>query len=325
MNVKVGVVGLGLIGRKRIASLPENCTLTFVCDVDESLLRNIKNEHSEVQITTEFKELVNSIDVELVVVATTHADLYPVAKAALQAAKHVIVEKPGTTNTDLIRELVRIASEKEVVLRVGYNHRFHPALLKAKKIVESGTHGKLLWIRGRYGHGGRVGYESEWRAKKSISGGGELIDQGSHLIDLVRFLVGDVSLVFGETQTSFWKMEVEDNAFVALRPSAGGFAWLHASWTEWKNTFSLEITLETAKLDISGLGGSYGVETLICYRMKPEMGPPDSEVFRWEASDESWNLEMKDVLNSLGGSIPIGATGNDAAEVLKIIEGIYKK
>ncbi len=323
--MRVGVVGLGLIGKKRIANLPENCQLTFLCDVNEGLLKKIREEYPKVPTTSNFVELVNSTNVDLVVIATTHADLYPIAEASLLAGKHVIVEKPGTTDPLLMQQLIGISSENNLMLRIGYNHRFHPGLLKAKEIIDSGKHGKLLWIRGRYGHGGRVGYESEWRAKKSISGGGELIDQGSHLIDLVRFLVGDVTLAFGETQTSFWKMEVEDNAYIALRPAIGGFAWLHASWTEWKNTFSLEITLETAKIDISGLGGSYGVETLTYFKMKPEMGPPDSEVFKWEASDESWNREMKDVLNSINGSTPIGATGHDAAEVLKIVKGIYNR
>ena len=140
-----------------------------------------------------------------------------------------------------------------------------------------------MFIRARYGHGGRVGYEREWRAQREVSGGGELIDQGIHLIDLTRFLAGDVDLAFGELRTTFWDMDVEDNAFLALRPHAGGFAWLHASWTEWKNLFSLEIMLERAKIEIAGLGGSYGPETLTLFEMLPEMGPPLVHRTQWDA------------------------------------------
>ena len=141
--------------------------------------------------------------------------------------------------------------------------------------MASGRYGPLMFVRARYGHGGRLGYEQEWRADRpTVSGGGELVDQGSHLIDLVRACFGDVDLAFAEMRTMFWKMDVEDNAFLALRPRSGGFAWLHASWTEWKNLFSFEVMLERAKLEVNGLGGSYGPEQLTLYEMAPEMGPP---------------------------------------------------
>ncbi len=190
-------------------------------------------------------------------------------------------------------------------------------------MITAGTYGRLLWIRARYGHGGRPGYEREWRADRATSGGGELIDQGSHLIDLVRFLVGDVDLAFAELPTLFWDMAVEDNAFLALRPRSGGLAWLHASWSEWKNMFSMEITLERAKLDINGLGGSYGVEQLTLFEMAPEMGPPFSTTWQWPFSDASWIAEMDDVTRELEGHEAIGASVTDAEAVYRIIEDAY--
>ncbi|HLI57082.1 MAG TPA: Gfo/Idh/MocA family oxidoreductase, partial [Actinomycetota bacterium] len=208
-------------------------------------------------------------------------------------------------------------------VRVGFNHRFHPALLAAKKIVTEDRYGSLVYVRGRYGHGGRRGYEREWRAQKSISGGGELVDQGIHLIDLTRYLVGDVDLAFCELRTDFWDMAVEDNAYLALRPRAGGFAWLHASWTEWKNLFSLEIAFRRAKLEITGLGASYGTERLALYEMQPEMGPPPTTIWEYPGTDSSWSREMADVLGEIAGQPAQGANLEDCIAAFTIVEEAY--
>jgi predicted dehydrogenase len=136
-----------------------------------------------------------------------------------------------------------------------------------------------MFIRARYGHGGRVGYDKEWRANPKLSGGGELIDQGIHLIDLAGWFLGEFKKIDGHAETYFWKMPVDDNAFLSLRTAKNQTAWLHVSCTEWKNLFSFEIYGRHAKLHIEGLGGSYGVEKLFHYQMKPEMGIPDTKVY----------------------------------------------
>jgi predicted dehydrogenase len=278
-------------------------------------------------VASSLEVMLDDPKIDIVIVATTHKDLVPTAIKAVEHKKHVLIEKPGSLNFDAIEELEQIVLASDVKVHVGFNHRFHPALLKAKEIINSNKYGALLWIRACYGHGGRFGYEKEWRAKREISGGGELVDQGSHLIDLTRCLVGDVTMAFSDVQTSFWNMEVEDNAFIALRPLSGGMAWLHASWTEWKNTFSFEIALRTAKIDINGIGGSYGTETLTLYEMQTEMGPPPSSIQQWNQSDDSWKLELEDFIRSTQNNeyVPIGTTLDDAVEVWKIIAEAYSK
>ena len=159
---------------------------------------------------------------------------------------------------------------------------------------------------------------------RAVSGGGELIDQGIHLIDLTRFLAGDISLAFAELRTSFWPMGVEDNAFLALRCGSGAFAWLHASWTEWKNLFALEVMLETAKVEISGLGGSYGTETLTLFEMLPEMGPPLVHRQEWASSDESWRLELESFMRAIAGGRSSGASIDDAVAALTIVDEAYR-
>ena len=182
-----------------------------------------------------------------------------------------------------------------------------------------------MFIRARYGHGGRLGYEREWRADAAVSGGGELIDQGIHLIDLTRFLAGDVTLACSDLRTTFWPMDVEDNAFLALDCASGAFAWLHASWTEWKNLFSLEIMLERAKIEISGLGGSYGVETLTLFEMLPEMGPPIESRQSWDGADDSWARELADVAAAIAGddAHDCGASIDDAVAALRVVDAAY--
>jgi predicted dehydrogenase len=311
----VGIIGAGLIGHKRAASLTGDSRLVAVVDIDHARAEQLAHKHGA--------EVLSAAE-DLVVVATTHDQLCPLGALAVEHGKHVLLEKPAAIGHRPLQDLAAAAVERNVIVRVGYNHRFHPSLVKAKSLVSSGDYGKLLWIRGRYGHGGRVGYETEWRADRARSGGGELLDQGSHLIDLVRFIAGDVDLAFAEVPTLFWPMTVEDNAFIALRPRCGGFAWLHASWSEWKNLFSFEITLAGAKIELTGLGGSYGVERLTLYEMSSEMGPPFATSWEWPFPDTSWTAEMDDVLAQIGGAEKFGADINDAVEVLRLIDEAYQ-
>ena len=182
-----------------------------------------------------------------------------------------------------------------------------------------------MFVRGRYGHGGRLGYEKEWRADPETAGGGELLDQGIHLIDLSRWFLGDFEQVEGRIASYFWDMPVEDNAFLLLTTARGRTAFLHASWTEWKNLFSMEIYGRLGKLEISGLGGSYGVERLSYYKMSPEMGPPATEIWEFPMADNSWELEFAEFLEDIRlrrDPVP-GIT--DAQAALRVIEQVYSE
>lgn len=320
----VGVIGCGLIGRKRIMNLPSSCRLVSVFDVNSSAADEAAAlGGSGALVARSVDEILQDPTINVVIVATNHRGLAEIAERAVARGKHVLVEKPGGISAAALSRVGQLARENKVVVHVGFNHRFHPSMLKTHEIIRSGKYGEMMWVRGRYGHGGRVGYDKEWRADRTLSGGGELLDQGSHLIDLTRFFFGASTLSYSKLTTSFWDMEVEDNAFLALEPLSGGVAWLHASWTEWKNLFSLEITLRNAKIDISGLGGSYGMESLTLYEMQPEMGPPPSQTFSWDASDISWKLELEDLISAIDGADHVGATLEDAVATLEIIGKAY--
>lgn len=260
---------------------------------------------------------------DIVVVATTHDQLALVAAAAAAAGKHVLVEKPGARRAAELDPVASCAAKTGALVRVGFNHRFHSAFQKAREIFDSGALGPMMFVRGRYGHGGRPGYEREWRANAALSGGGELVDQGVHLIDLARWFLGDFTSVCGHAATYFWDMPVDDNAFLLLRTAAGQTAFLHASWTEWKNLFSFEISGRDGKLEITGLGGSYGTERLAWYRMLPEMGPPETQMWEYPMADRSWEREFAEFLDDIRVGRQPSPGIADAQAVLRVVERVY--
>jgi predicted dehydrogenase len=321
-TLNVGIVGCGLIGHKRAKALGPH-RLVAVADAVSKRAHELASEHPGATVFEDWRRLVKCAEVDAVVVATTHDALAAVTLAAVKAGKHVLVEKPAARSAKELGPVIAAAKKKRVIVQVGFNHRFHPALQKARELVDSGTLGELMYVRGRYGHGGRIGYEKEWRANKKISGGGELLDQGAHLIDLSRWFLGEFSMAEGHVNTYFWKMKVEDNGFAFLRTKKGQAAWLHASWTEWKNMFSFEIYAKKAKIDISGLGGSYGLEKLTLYRMKPKLGPPDAAVWEYEGPDESWLREFEVFARAAASGRPAGPGLADAKAMLEIVGKIY--
>lgn len=269
-------------------------------------------------------DTISSPEVDAVIVSTLNGSLAEIAMTAVARDKHVLIEKPAATSLGQLNRLIELTERSPALVRVGYNHRYHPALRKARELVDAGAVGSLMFIRARYGHGGRVGYDREWRAVPKLSGGGELIDQGVHLIDLAGWFLGDFPTVEGHASTYYWDMPVDDNAFLSLRTAAGQTAWLQVSCSEWKNLFSFEIYGRTGKIAIDGLGGSYGVERLSCYRMLPEMGPPETTIWEYPRGDDSWRLEMNDFIED----IRLGRTPSpglrEARTTLEVVEKIYR-
>jgi predicted dehydrogenase len=321
--LKFAIVGCGLIGRKRLATLPPG-SLAAACDLQISRAESLVQTAGGGLATASIEDALAS-GCDAVIVATLNSTLAPLAAAAIRAGKHVLVEKPAGISAGEIRELENLAAEQKVVVRVGYNHRFHPSFQKAREIVDSGVIGPLMFIRGRYGHGGRVGYDREWRADPKLSGGGELIDQGVHLIDLAGWFLGPFTSIAGHADTLYWDMPVDDNAFLDLRNAAGNTAWLQVSCSEWKNLFSFEIYGRTGKLHIEGLGGSYGVERLAHYQMLPKMGPPDTIIYEYPGADTSWALEMNEFQRDIAEGRTPEPGLRQAREALEIVEAIYHR
>lgn len=320
----VGVVGCGLIGQKRAKALGTSGKLVACADIDmnraEALARPVG-----AKAFRDWRELVWSPLVDVVIVATLHDSLAEITVAAAEAGKHVLVEKPAARTAAELVPVMAAAAKHGVKVHVGFNHRYHRSLRKAKEIVESGALGELMFVRARYGHGARLGYEKEWRSNPALSGGGELIDQGPHLIDLSRWFLGEMTEVQGFAHTYFWDMPVDDNGFMLLKTAKKQAAFLHASCTEWKNLFSMEIYGKLGKLDLSGLGGSYGLEKITWYKMLPEMGPPDTTSWEYPMGDDSWAVEIAEFFDDIRLNRAPAAGLADAAAALTIVETIYRE
>lgn len=321
--MNVGIVGCGLIGRKRALALGRHNLLVAV-DRDIKRAEEVAALKGQGRASADFNDVIKDPRIDIVIIATTNDLLAPVSLLAVKAGKHVLVEKPAARNFKEIESVMKFAKKNKVMVKVGFNLRYHPALQKAREIVDSGEMGELMFVRGRYGHGGRIGYDKEWRADPEISGGGELIDQGVHLIDLSRWFLGDFVSVEGFYRTYFWDMPVDDNSFLALRTQKQQMAWLHVSCTEWKNMFCFEIYGKCGKLQIDGLGGSYGLEKLTYYKMLPQMGPPETKVWEYPDEDKSFVNEVGDFMDSVCNSGILNGSLKDAYEALKIVDGIYK-
>ena len=346
--MKVGIVGAGVIGTRRataIGSIHQDNKIIAVCDIDFPRAEELASKYGA-DSCQDWREIVNDKSIQAVVVSTPNKFLKEISLRALEEDKHVLCEKPLGKNAKEAEEIYRRAKEKKRVLKTGFNHRHHPAIFEAKRLSDREEIGYIYYIRCLYGHGGRLGYEKEWRASKDLSGGGELLDQGVHVIDLFRWFLGEFDEAYGKISTYSWDMEVEDNAFAIFKTKKGQVATMHTSWTQWKNKFLFEIFGEKGYLIVDGLGGTYGTEKLIIGKRKREKtedylgeslkegnqdkskgylgGPPDEEILEFPGPDISWEEEWKEFISAIKENREPLGSGYDGLMANKMIEAVYK-
>jgi len=327
--IKVAIAGFGKIGQVRAKELEknENAKVVAVFDINkpEKLDVNIKFCES-------YKELLSQ-DVDAIFVCAFNDVLADYTTQALKAGKHVFCEKPPARTSEELKSVIETEKESGKVLKYGFNHRYHYSVIEAKKLVESGKMGKLLWLRGVYGKAGSIDYHKNWRNYREISGGGILIDQGIHMLDLMRYFSGqDFTHINSFVTTSYWDIEAEDNAFAIMQSDEKVTAMLHSSATQWQHKFLLEMCFEEGYINLDGiLSGtrSYAPEKLVVGRREFEditfaMGKP-KENTTWFENDDSWELEVTEFVDAiLGKTIINNGTSNDAYETLRLVERIYE-
>lgn len=323
--MRVGIVGCGLIGKKRAQAAAKAGDQLAACfDADPLKAQALAAEFGGA-VASDWEAIAADRHIDALVVATPnhlHADI---TIAALRAGKHVVCEKPLACSADESAAMVRAAHEHQRCLKTGFNHRHYPALQEAARRLAAGAIGEPLCIRARYGHGGRPGYDTEWRGDARLSGGGELLDQGVHLIDLCRWFLGDFVEGQAILTNFFWKKSaLEDNAFVTLKTANGRVAQFHTSWTQWKNLFSLELIGSQGYLLIEGLAGSYGQQRLCVGRRNDQIWRPEEEWIEFPAGDASWADEWAEFQAAIReGRAPLGS-GADGHAVTQIVEALYR-
>lgn len=318
--MKVAFIGAGVSATRRSAQIGAH-SVSGVYDPDVGRASALAAKLGAVCFAT-LDQLLAS-DAEIAVVATTNDALQPSAVQALKAGKHVLLEKPAAVNIAQLDELDATARSAERAVKIGFNHRFHPAIWKLRELIDCGALGELMFLRASYGHGGRLGMESEWRFSPERGGGGELLDQGVHLLDLIHWFLGPLPLAASFVTKSFWNSPVEDNAVLTL---SDGKTWatFHVSCSEWKNSFSLELYGRTGKARILGLGGSYGTESLTYYRMLPEMGPPIEEQFEYGQPDDSWGKDLENLVRHVEEGAPLCGDIQSARYALEQVRCAYR-
>ena len=327
MSLKIGIIGYGKMGKVRHNAIKEvgNAEVIAISEPSpEGLSADILNLSHD--------EIINNPDIDAVVICTPNFLNKDLTICALKAGKHVFCEKPPAFTGAEMQEICR--AEKASAgrkLMYGFNHRHHDSVIRMKKIVDSGEYGKILWMRGRYGKSVTDDYFNNWRAKKEMAGGGILLDQGIHMLDLFLYFGDNFDRVKAELSNSFWNLEVEDNAFVILKNTVTGMdASLHSTMTQWRHLFSLEVFMEKGYMVLNGLltsSKAYGEEILSLAKNKsssPAVTWKDEERIEY-TDDNSWRYEMQHFFNAINNNtdITIG-NSSDAQKLMNVIDEIYK-
>jgi predicted dehydrogenase len=322
----VAIIGAGNIGRVRARVIQQSsgCKLRIVADVDKS--RAIELAHSvNAQPANNWQEAITSPQVDAVVVCTPTKFHVEAVKAALNAGKHVLCEKPLARNYREAQGLGELAANHGLIFKTGFNYRYMAHVRKAKEILDSGALGDLYFLRCRYGHGGRPGYEKAWCTDLDLSGGGVLLEQGIHILDLTRYLLGEPAQVLACCSRFFWSFpEVEDNCFLFLRTDSEQTAEIHVSWTQWRNIFSLEIFGREGYLHLTGRDGHYGSQQLVRGRRQANHSRPEEEIFHFPAADNSWNLEWQEFAAAIRSKAQPMGNFVDSMHTLALVDAAYE-
>lgn len=328
--IRVGIAGFGKIGKIRSIEIEKFSNVKLVAVYD---LEKPSEEYTQkFKFCTTFEELLLQ-NLDAIFICTYNNVLAEYTKVALSKGIHVFCEKPPARTVKELKEVLTVFKSSNCVLKYGLNHREHYSIIEAKKILQSGDLGKVLWMRGVYGKAGSIDYDKNWRNYKNYSGGGILIDQGIHMLDLMIYLSEKkFTSVSSHVTTSFWNIEAEDNAFAIMKSDDEVVAMLHSSATQWRHKFLLEICCENGYLNLDGILSttrSYAPEKLVTARREFEdithaMGKPKETVI-WFENDDSWYNEVKDFIDSIEQAKPIqNGSIYDAIETLSLVELIYK-
>ena len=326
-NYKVGIIGYGRMGRTRHRAIDEVGGAEVIAISEPSIGDSFK---SIPNLTHD--EIIHHPDINTIIICTPNYLNQKLTIQSLLAGKNVFCEKPPCFTAKEMKEVIQTEKKSGKKLMYGFNHRHHDSIMRMKEIIDNKEYGRILWMRGRYGKSVTADYYNEWRAKKELAGGGILIDQGIHMLDLFLYLGGDFDSVKAEVSNLYWNLEVEDNAFVILKNNETGMvANLHSTMTQWRHLFSLEIFMEKGYMVLNGLitsTMSYGEEVLSIAKNRSTAPAATwkDEIKTQYVINNSWRYEMEHFFNAIKNdtNIEIG-NSTDALKLMKIIDKIYEQ
>ena len=329
-KIRAAIIGMGRMGKLRYRNLQDHGGFEVValCDTNIGNLSGYKERTYQ-----NWKDCINTEEIDAVFVCTFNAYISEIVCESLLRGLHVFAEKPPGRSLAETLEMKRAYDQSGSVLKFGFNHRYHNSIIEAKALIESGLLGEIICARGVYGKAGTPNFEQEWRNQAEISGGGILLDQGIHMLDLLYYFLGEFTSVKSTVNTLAWKkIPVEDNAFALLETSSGQIASLHSSATQWKHKFNLEIVCTNGYIELDGLITStlsYGEEKLTYYRKDlnartGKLGRPSEHTLCF-TEDHSWDYEIKEFYEAIANKSQV-KNGNiqDAIYIMSLIERIYE-
>lgn len=323
--LRVGIAGYGVVGKRRREFIDLHPALTLVALSDKTFKRQTQREGG-VRLYRDCHDLVAKEKLDALFVCLPNYMAATITRAGLERGFHVFCEKPpGRTLADIDAVHEYAKRRPELKLKYGFNHRYHDSVREALRIVASGELGRLISLRGVYGKSKIIPFSDAWRGKRKYAGGGILLDQGIHMVDLLRLFAGEFIDVHSFISNAFWRHDVEDNAYALMRTKSGIVAMLHSSATAWRHRFHLDITLERGGLVLSGLlsgSRSYGAETLtVIYAGQDGSGDPKEQTTRYN-EDNSWRDEVSEFADAIVRDKPI--TNGSCDDALKTMELIYR-
>jgi len=326
--LKVGIAGYGVVGKRRRQVIDKRNDMTVVAVCDRTL-DDQGTFDDGIQFFANYEKLLEQ-DLDILLVCMSNDIAAEVTMAGLNKKLHVFCEKPPGRDVSDIQAVIKVeAQHPDLKLKYGFNHRYHDSVRDALKIVHSGELGSIINVRGLYGKSQLITFgQDSWRTKRELSGGGVLLDQGIHMVDLIRLFAGDFEDVHSYISNAHWGHDVEDNAYALMRTKSGIVAMLHSSATQWRHRFQLEITLQKGAVTLSGIlsgSKSYGAETLTITRIRDDemgdMGDPREETVRYNR-DPSWSDEIKEFAEAVLNDKPV--TNGSSQEALKTMELVYR-
>ena len=327
-KLKVGIAGYGVVGKRRRECVDQNKFLEIIAVCDKIFQDEVSTVDG-VRRYKNYKKLLEE-DLDILIVCLTNDIAPKVTIAALNQGLHVFCEKPpGRKVSDIIQIIDVEKNNPNLKLMYGFNHRYHHSVQDALKLVHSGELGNIINIRGVYGKAKLITFnQPDWRTKREISGGGVLLDQGIHMIDLIRLFGGEFESIYSFVSNSHWGHNVEDNAYALMKTREGIVAMMHSSATQWRHRFNLDINLEKGSVILGGiLSGtkSYGSETLTVVKADPEndLGDPMEQITRYN-KDPSWSAEIDEFIKCIiEDKRVINGTSDDALQTMKLVFEIY--
>ncbi len=326
--LRFGIIGFGLMGQNRAKALAEIPGTRLVAVYDPNADRRAEAAAKfGCEAEADHRAVLDRSDVDAVIIAVPHFLAREIVLDALERGKHVLCEKPLGLDVAECDEIIS-KLRPEIRLAAGFNYRFYPGIQRARQLLREGVAGELTHLRFELGHGGRPGYESEWKTKKATCGGGALLDPGIHVIDLVRFLAGEVEGGDASLLRSFWPIDVEDNAFATLRLANGRLAHIHISITEWKSRFALDLFGTDAMIQVTGRSGFYGPQRVVVSRRWDWLQDPAGAIAPQEFPLE--DISFREELAQFAGWLRGGSSGDlgvaeDGRKALDLVSGLYAK